>query len=192
MLYKRDQKTIKHLRFRASLLFRNGHSQTFISKELRISRQTVNHWHFLWITGGKKGISTTWRVGRKSKLNSIQTKKLIQILDEGAKIHGFSNNLWTQSRVKFVIKRNWSIEYHLHHISRLMKSLNWNYQRLPNRAVKDGNNKVMRWAKYRYWSRAKNLSKSGSYQKPIHAEEPVKRGFLSRRAIDLIKKRFDI
>jgi len=66
--------------------------------------------------------------GAPCKLNSVEEKKLQEYLDEGAESHGFEGRIWTAKRVKLLIQEKFSINYHPHHIPRLLRRLDYSLQ----------------------------------------------------------------
>lgn len=67
-------------------------------------------------------------LGAPCKLSSNQQKKLKAYLDEGAESQGYEGEIWTSKRVKLLIQDKFKINYHPHHIPRLLKRLNYSLQ----------------------------------------------------------------
>jgi transposase len=66
--------------------------------------------------------------GRKPYLTAEQQQRLLQILANGAKQHGFFGDFWTRDRVDEVIWREFGIRYAKRHIGQLLKRLGWHLQ----------------------------------------------------------------
>jgi transposase len=65
---------------------------------------------------------------------------------QGAKHHGWHNELWTAARVGVLIERHFHIAYHPEHVRKILKvRLNWSSQK-PRRKARERNDKeVARW-----------------------------------------------
>jgi transposase len=79
-------------------------------------------------------------------LSDTDLGQLEGLLAQGAKAHGWHNELWTAARVARLIERHFSIDYHPEHVRKILKRrLGWTSQK-PRRAARARNDKeVARW-----------------------------------------------
>ena len=68
-----------------------------------------------------------------------QVKELEGLLLEGAKAHGWHNDLWSAHRVAEMIRRHFGVEYHPEHVRKIIRRrLNWSSQK-PQKKAKQRN-----------------------------------------------------
>jgi transposase len=59
----------------------------------------------------------------------------VRILLQGAKAHGWPNQLWTCARIRILIQRHFGVPFHHDHVGRLLRErLNWTPQKPQRRA----------------------------------------------------------
>ena len=58
--------------------------------------------------------------GRPSRLSDEQLLSLESLLRQGAKAHGWPNELWTCSRVACLIERHFGVRYHRDHVRKIL------------------------------------------------------------------------
>lgn len=112
-------------------LHRLGWSQTDIAEELHVVPSTVSKWTALYKRYGEEGLKSKPAPGRPAKLNGKQKKMLVALLLKGAKACGFPTDLWTCPRIVRLIRQNMSVQYHVDHIPRLMRSLGFSPSEAP-------------------------------------------------------------
>jgi transposase len=75
----------------------------------------------------------------KPRLSDDQIRDLEGLLLQGAKAHGWHNELWSAHRVAQVIRRHFGIEYHVEHVRKIIRRrLHWSSQK-PQRKAKQRN-----------------------------------------------------
>ena len=72
------------------------------------------------------------------------------MLARGARAHGYPNDLWTTKRVAAVIAREFDVEYHPAHVSRLLAACGWSCQKPERRAVERDEAAIAHWTRYRW------------------------------------------
>lgn len=68
------------------------------------------------------------------RLDEAQRTRLRSILIEGPRAHGFSTELWTLSRIKKVIEREFGESFHIGHLWRIVRDLGFSSQKPERRA----------------------------------------------------------
>jgi transposase len=138
----------------AGVLFRQGCSQAQVARRLDVSRQTASRWHAAWVAGGTAALSGAGRVGRRAKLSRDQLCRLEALLLAGAPAQGYETDLWTLKRIARVIRREWSVTFHVGHVWKVLGQLGWSCQR-PERKARERNEEgIRRWVRSR-WPRIK-------------------------------------
>ena len=142
---KRDHHQMEKRRVRAAALFEKNLSAPEVGRRLGVSRQVAYRWKNAWIEGGKSGLASKGKAGRKSKLTTEQTQQVIEALLAGPVSRGYKTNLWTLPRVAALIKELTGVEYHPGHVWRLLGDNGFSCQRPERRAVERDEPKIRRW-----------------------------------------------
>jgi transposase len=88
---------------------------------------------------------TTKRVGAKCRLNDENFKNLPILLAKGAEFHGFEGAYWTHARVGHVIKEQFNVSYEDRQVGRILKHINWTWQKPQKKDAKQDLAKVEKW-----------------------------------------------
>lgn len=112
-------------RLRAWELAKLGWSQKKIAEALGVSEGAVSQWMKIGREQGKKGLRGKVAAGPEQRLTAEQLEQLPVLLKQGAEAHGFRGAVWTTQRVAELIKRQFGVNYHPAHTSRLLKRLNY-------------------------------------------------------------------
>jgi transposase len=101
-----------------------------------------------WLRQKRQGLSLQAKPhpGPEPGLSDAQLLELESLLVQGAKAHGWHNELWTAARVARVIERHFGRGYHPEHVRKILKRrLGWTSQK-PRRKARERNDKeVERW-----------------------------------------------
>jgi transposase len=80
-----------------------------------------------------------------------QRAKVPELLERGAKAHGFRGEAWTCERVAIVIRREFGMSYHPAHVSRLLKALRQSLLQKPQRRANQRDEEAIeRWKEQRW------------------------------------------
>jgi transposase len=80
------------------------------------------------------------------RLSDQQLRELEGLLAQGAKAHGWRNELWTAARVAQLIRRHFGVGYHPEHVRKLLKRrLGWTSQKPKRKARERDDQEVERW-----------------------------------------------
>lgn len=146
----------------AAKLFKEGHSQADVARELRVSRQSVSRWYESWRTGGLSALKKAPRTGRPPQLTGAQLRNVEKALLKGARANGYSTELWTLRRVAEVIERITGVAYHPGHVWRILRGLGWTRQKPARRAAERDQEKIEAWVKERWPELKKGPSETTS------------------------------
>jgi transposase len=135
---------LERRRRRAVELVEQGESPTTIARILGVQPESIHRWRRMArITHGLDAKPTP---GRPRQLSDYHLRQLERLLLQGAKKHGWHNDLWTADRVARLIRERFGISYHPEHVRKLLKQrLGWTSQK-PRRKPRERNDKeVERW-----------------------------------------------
>jgi transposase len=92
-----------------------------------------------------------WAAAPRSALADYQLVQLERLLLQGAKAHGWPNELWTATRVARLIATHFGITYHPEHVRGILKQrLGWTSQK-PRRKARERNDaEVHRWLRIEF------------------------------------------
>jgi transposase len=88
---------------------------------------------------------TAKRVGAKCRLNDENLKDLPILLAKGAEFHGFEGAYWTHARVGHIIKEQFNVSYEDRQVGRILKQINWTWQKPQKKDAKQDLAKVEKW-----------------------------------------------
>jgi transposase len=81
-----------------------------------------------------------------TRLNLAQQRRLEAMLLQGAKAHGWPNELWTTRRIAELIRRKFDVSLHHDHVGRFLhKVLRWSPQKPRKRARERDEKAIARW-----------------------------------------------
>ena len=126
-------------------MFEKGTSAPEVGRRLGVSRQVAYHWNSACENGGKAGLASKGKAGRKPKLTAVQTKLVVKALVAGPVSRGYKTNLWTRPRVTALIKELTGVQYHPGHVWRLSGDNGFSCQRPERRAIERDEAKIRHW-----------------------------------------------
>jgi transposase len=149
-------------RMRAVDRFEEGRlNKAEIARELGVCHQTVSDWHEAYRKGGRDALRAAGRAGRLPRLDQVQLEAIEAELVQGARAHGYPNDLWTLTRVAEVIEAVTGVSYHPNHVWRILHDkLGWSCQRPARRAVERNDEAVAHWVK-NTWPAIKKARSAG-------------------------------
>jgi transposase len=80
-------------RLRAAELFAQGRSQAQVAHDLGVSRESARRWHDVFKAGGVQALRSRGPTGPAPAVADEQLPAIEQALLQGAKAHGFENDL---------------------------------------------------------------------------------------------------
>lgn len=84
--------------------------------------------------------------GSPTRLNPEQQRQLERLLLQGAKAHGWPNELWTTRRIAELIRRQFQVSLHHDHVGRFLHTvLHWSPQKPRKRARERNERAIANW-----------------------------------------------
>jgi transposase len=135
---------LERRRRRAVELVEQGESPTVVARILGVLPTSVHRWRRLALQ--PNGLEAQPTPGAPTRLSDEQLGQLEQLLLQGAKAHGWHNQLWTADRVARLVRQRFGVSYHPEHMRKILKRrLGWTSQK-PKRKPRERNDKeVERW-----------------------------------------------
>jgi transposase len=96
-----------------------------VARQVKASPGSVCRWRDTLAQQGEAGLTAKRHPGSKPKLNAVQRQQLLELLSQGARAHGFRNELWTLRRIAMVIERHFGCPYCPSGIWRLLRRCKW-------------------------------------------------------------------
>jgi len=145
---------LEHRRHRALALLDEGRTLNEIGRLIDCAPSSVMRWRDRRRRGGAKALKVRSSPGRPAKLTTVQRRRLIALLLQGAMAHGYRTDLWTTARIAEIIEERFGVTYHRDHIGRLMQRLGWSHQKPERRALERDDAAIKRW-KRKTWPQVK-------------------------------------
>ena len=135
---------LERRRQRAVEAVAEGHTRKTVAQVLGVHPKTVAR----WVRAARQpgGLAPKPQRGPTPGLSDTDLRQLEILLAQGAKAHGWHNELWTAARVARLIEHHFHIDYHPEHVRKILKQrLGWTSQK-PQRQARERNDKeVARW-----------------------------------------------
>jgi transposase len=132
-------------RIRALELKQQGWKQRDIAAAFGVTEGAVSQWLKQAAEGGVEALRRREGRGAKPRLTSEQWKRVVALLEQGAKRFGFADEVWTQPRVAWLIEHEFGVKYHPSHVGRLLKQLGWSRQQPVIRASQRDEAAIADW-----------------------------------------------
>ena len=145
---------LERRRVRALELLNQGLEPHVVAQRVGVDRRSVRRWKRAYRKRGAAGLKAQPASGRPPKLSARQRQSLTRWIVKGAEGCGFSTALWTCRRIVQLIHQRFQIDYHPHHVPRLLRSCGFTPQRPETRAKERDDQRIRLWIREE-WSRAK-------------------------------------
>lgn len=136
-------------RYRALELHQQGWTQQAIADALGMSQGWVSQIVRLGEAHGFSGLQKRRASGAPPKLKPEQRHQLLALLEQGAETFGFTGDLWTSQRIAQVIDEKFGVQYHEHHIPKLLRACGWSPQKPVVRASQRNEAQIQHWQAFR-------------------------------------------
>jgi transposase len=137
-------------RLRALELKERGWKQTEIADALGVSEGAVSQWMKRAREEGVEGLRHKPPPGATPRLSEKERARLPELLAQGAEAHGFRGEVWTCERVAIVIRREFGVNYHPAHVSRVVRALGLSLQKPMRRANQRDEEAIRHWREERW------------------------------------------
>lgn len=138
-----------------------GLSQAQVARLLDVRSGTVSRWMKAYHRGGEKALAAHKHPGPKPKLNRHQRQCLAQRLLDGPQANGYPTDIWTCPRIADLIQRRYGVHYHVDHIVRLLRALDFTPQRPQKQAAEHDPVAIAAWIA-KDWPRIKKTPLVGT------------------------------
>jgi transposase len=126
-----------------------GESPDAVARILGVNRCSVFRW--LAMARQPDGLAAKPHTGPVPRLSLDQHSRLEALLAQGAKAHGWGNQLWTCSRVVELIRRHFGVSFHHDHVGRFLRArLNWTPQKPRRQARERKEDEIEFWKRERF------------------------------------------
>jgi transposase len=137
---------LERRRRHAVRLLERGESPTVVARILGVARPTLYRWKRLAEKPG--GLDSKPHPGPLPRLSDDQLRELDGLLRQGAKAHGWHNQLWTAARVAQLIRRHFGVTLHPDHVRRFLRArLGWTSQKPQRKARERDEDEIARWVR---------------------------------------------
>lgn len=117
------------------LVVEGGFSHRQAASAVGAVPSSVSGWVAAFRADGEHGLAPKPEsTVRPRRLDDGQMDRLAEIIASGASKHGFSSDLWTLSRIKVVVEREFGESFHIGHLHRIVRSLGFSSQKPERRA----------------------------------------------------------
>jgi transposase len=135
---------LERRRRRAVELIEQGESPTVVARILGVRTPSIHRWRRM--AQQPHGLDARPIPGPTPRLSDYQLRKLERLLRQGAKKHGWSNELWTADRVARLIRQRFGVSFHPEHVRKILKRrLGWTSQKPRRKARERDDKEVERW-----------------------------------------------
>ena len=125
---------LERRRRRAVELMRHGESPTVIARILGVCRTSLYRWLGM-AEHSPEALVARPHPGPKPRLSDEQVRELEGLLLQGAKAHGWHNDVWSADRGAEVVRRHFGVAYHVEHVRKIIRRrLDWSSQKPQKRA----------------------------------------------------------
>jgi transposase len=136
---------LERRRRRAVGLYRRGERPTDIARILGLDRSSLYRW-LAADRRGPRGLAAKPHPGPAPRLSDAQLRELEGLLAQGARAHGWANQLWTAARAAALVRRHFGVTLHPDHLRRLLRArLGWTSQKPRRRARERDEEGIARW-----------------------------------------------
>jgi len=143
----REQKEQRRLAA-AEALLEGEKTQVQIAEDHGVSQGAVSQWKSMLEEEGREGLKSTNNDGNQgpdSDLDEQDREQLVELLEEGARAHGWETDLWTSKRVAALIEDEFDTDYTPRHCSRILRELGYRPVKPRERAAEKDPQEKERW-----------------------------------------------
>lgn len=156
---KGSGKELEQRRRQAISLLNQGLIPAQVARAVGTSRASVTRWRQAHEKKGDSALASKPHPGKPPRLTGGQRRRLLALLKQGPRRHGYSTELWTLRRVGEVIEKHFGVTYHPGHVWYVLRDLGWSCQKPERRARERDEQAIARWRE-QDWPRIKKRRKT--------------------------------
>ena len=112
------------------------------------------------MSGGEQALAAKPHPGGRPKLTAREWQRLLRMLKEGPRKHGYDTDLWTLRRIAELIEERFGVTYHPSHVWKILQALGWSCQKPERRARERDEQAIEDWRE-RQWPKIKKNARKG-------------------------------
>ena len=148
----------ENVRLKAGKMFKRGIIQAEVARRCKVTPAAVNYWSKAWKKRGKEGLKSKGHPGFESKLTEEKRRLFKRAVLKGPLFYGFPTNLWTLSRLAFLMKKTTGVKFGHNHTWEIVRSLGFTCQKPRVKARERDEKAIREWKE----KRLPGLKKMGS------------------------------
>ena len=137
-------------RAKAVLSYLAKQSVISLSRELDVTRGSINRWLQWFDAEGTDGLLPRKPPGNSPRLSEDQRRELATLIDGGPLASGFTSGLWTGPMIGDLIRKRFDVSFHSHSVPRLLNQMGFSVQRPRKRLAAADAEKQAIWIKQRF------------------------------------------
>ena len=142
---KGSAEELERRRRQAMALFDQGMKLAAVARAVGTSRASVTRWRQVYEARGQKALESKPHPGGTSRLTVGQRKRLIRLLLQGPRKHGYGTELWTLARVADVVAVTFGVVYHPSAVWHILRAMGWSCQKPERRARERDEPAIATW-----------------------------------------------
>jgi transposase len=154
---KGSAQELERRRQQAMALIGQGMKAAAVARAVGASRASVTRWRQAYESGGADAMAAKPRRG-VSKLTQRQRDRLVRMLLQGPRKHGYGTELWTLARVAELIAVTFGVQYHPSAVWHILRGMGWSSQKPERRARERDEQAIESW-RQQDWPRIKKRPK---------------------------------
>lgn len=117
-----------------------------VARHVTASPSSVRRWRAAFVHHAEAGLAAKPHPGGSHpKLKADQRQQLVDLLCQGARAHGFRNELWTLARIATIVERHFGLTYCPSGVWHLLRRLGWSPQKPATRARERDEDAIAHW-----------------------------------------------
>jgi len=121
-----------------------GDSVKDVARIIGVEPRSIYRW--LQLAEKADGLAAKPHPGPATRLSVHEQQQLEQMLCQGAKAHGWPNELWTTQRIAELIRQHFGVSLHHDHVGRFLRTrLKWSPQKPRRRARERDEEAIAQW-----------------------------------------------
>jgi transposase len=137
-------------RAKAVLGYLANKSVISLSRELDVTRGSINRWLQWFEAEGTEGLLPRKAPGSAPRLNDARRLELAALIDAGPQAAGFTSGMWTGPMIGDLIHKRFGVRFHNHSVPRLLNEMGFSVQRPRKRLARADAEKQALWLKVRF------------------------------------------